>query len=320
MGVRYFGDANDFCEEHPEVVIFACSILSLGSVLAALPVQRLRRSTLFVDVLSVKEFPKRLMLAGLPPEVRARLPARPVHAQDQRLTGERLEHTLTCLPGLVLCWSCTRARVDPPHVGDRAATPMCQAVWPGGGHLQHMRGLCVHCSLAAAIPRAPHVCMQHGTGGGHLNEGRGPGGDCKYAVSGAHALTARSHGFPLMARWTSCARTPCLGRTAARPAGRASTSCTSACASARSPSGASARTISSRWIMRAASSKTPLRITVSCVTKLVRRVLEGSHHSPRQMHAQHGLTCGQYLQRADSPAVLAVRRSSSRRRAAPWLK
>lgn len=70
MGVAYFADANDFCEEHPEVVIFASSILSMESVLAALPVQRLKRNTLFVDVLSVKEFPKRLMLSILPPEVR----------------------------------------------------------------------------------------------------------------------------------------------------------------------------------------------------------------------------------------------------------
>lgn len=35
-------------------------------VLAALPVQRLKRSTLFVDVLSVKEFPKQAMLRMLP--------------------------------------------------------------------------------------------------------------------------------------------------------------------------------------------------------------------------------------------------------------
>lgn len=38
-------------------------------VLSSLPVQRLKRSTLFVDVLSVKEFPKRLLLRALPPEV-----------------------------------------------------------------------------------------------------------------------------------------------------------------------------------------------------------------------------------------------------------
>ncbi|KAL4431139.1 hypothetical protein ABPG75_006395 [Micractinium tetrahymenae] len=69
MGVKYFTDADDFCEEHPEVVILASSILSLESVLARLPVQRLKRSTLFVDVLSVKEFPKRLLLRELPPEV-----------------------------------------------------------------------------------------------------------------------------------------------------------------------------------------------------------------------------------------------------------
>ncbi|KAL4423565.1 hypothetical protein ABPG77_004605 [Micractinium sp. CCAP 211/92] len=69
MGVKYFTDADDFCEEHPEVVILATSILSLESVLSKLPVQRLKRSTLFVDVLSVKEFPKRLLLRELPPEV-----------------------------------------------------------------------------------------------------------------------------------------------------------------------------------------------------------------------------------------------------------
>ncbi|CAK0753242.1 hypothetical protein CVIRNUC_002206 [Coccomyxa viridis] len=69
LGVSFFTDANDFCEEHPDVVILASSILSLDAVLSSLPVQRLRRSTLFVDVLSVKEFPKRLMLSSLPPEV-----------------------------------------------------------------------------------------------------------------------------------------------------------------------------------------------------------------------------------------------------------
>ena len=51
------------------MVILASSILSLEMVVAQLPVTRLRRSTLFVDVCSVKEFPKRLMLSLLPPEV-----------------------------------------------------------------------------------------------------------------------------------------------------------------------------------------------------------------------------------------------------------
>ena len=72
LGVAYYRDANDFCEEHPDVVVLATSILSTEAVLAGLPVQRLRRNTLFVDVLSVKLFPKRLMLALLPPEARPR--------------------------------------------------------------------------------------------------------------------------------------------------------------------------------------------------------------------------------------------------------
>ena len=70
LGAAFYRDANDFCEEHPDVVVLATSILSTEGVLAGLPVQRLRRNTLFVDVLSVKLFPKRLMLALLPPEVR----------------------------------------------------------------------------------------------------------------------------------------------------------------------------------------------------------------------------------------------------------
>lgn len=69
LGVGFFQDADDFCEEHPDVVILASSILSTEAVLQSLPVQRLRRNTLFVDVLSVKVFPKQLMLATLPAEV-----------------------------------------------------------------------------------------------------------------------------------------------------------------------------------------------------------------------------------------------------------
>jgi arogenate dehydrogenase (NADP+) len=68
LGVAYFRDADDFCEEHPEVVLLCTSILSTESVLHSLPMQRLKRNTLFVDVLSVKEFPKNLFLQVLPPE------------------------------------------------------------------------------------------------------------------------------------------------------------------------------------------------------------------------------------------------------------
>lgn len=68
LGVAYFRDADDFCEEHPEVVLLCTSILSTEAVLQSLPTQRLKRHTLFVDVLSVKEFPKNLFLQVLPPE------------------------------------------------------------------------------------------------------------------------------------------------------------------------------------------------------------------------------------------------------------
>lgn len=68
MNVAFFRDADDFCEEHPEVIIMCTSILSTESVLRSLPVQRLRRNTLFADVLSVKEFPKNLFLQVLPAE------------------------------------------------------------------------------------------------------------------------------------------------------------------------------------------------------------------------------------------------------------
>ncbi|KAK9864375.1 hypothetical protein WJX84_003599 [Apatococcus fuscideae] len=69
IGVSFFRDADDFCEEHPDVVILACAILALEKVVGTLPLQRLRRSTLMVDVLSVKQFPKQLLLSLLPPEM-----------------------------------------------------------------------------------------------------------------------------------------------------------------------------------------------------------------------------------------------------------
>uniref|UniRef100_A0A453SMB4 Prephenate/arogenate dehydrogenase domain-containing protein n=3 Tax=Triticinae TaxID=1648030 RepID=A0A453SMB4_AEGTS len=66
LGAAYFQDPHDLCECHPDVVLLATSILSAEAVLRSLPLHRLRRSTLFVDVLSVKEFPKNLLLTSLP--------------------------------------------------------------------------------------------------------------------------------------------------------------------------------------------------------------------------------------------------------------
>ncbi|KAJ6932398.1 hypothetical protein NC651_007977 [Populus alba x Populus x berolinensis] len=59
---------HDLCESHPEVVILCTSILSTEKVLLSFPFQRLKRSTLIVDVLSVKEFAKNILLRYLPLE------------------------------------------------------------------------------------------------------------------------------------------------------------------------------------------------------------------------------------------------------------
>lgn len=66
IGVSFFPNADDLCEEHPEVILLCTSIISTEQVLLSLPLQRLKRRTLVVDVLSVKEFPKRLLLEVLP--------------------------------------------------------------------------------------------------------------------------------------------------------------------------------------------------------------------------------------------------------------
>nr|AYE54619.1 arogenate dehydrogenase beta [Macarthuria australis] len=68
LGVSFFSDPHDLCESHPDVILLCTSILSTEPVLKSLPLQRLKRSTLFVDVLSVKEFPRSLFLQILPPD------------------------------------------------------------------------------------------------------------------------------------------------------------------------------------------------------------------------------------------------------------
>lgn len=68
LRVRFYRDADDFCEEHPDVVVVCTSILSTDATLRNFPLQRLKRSTLFCDVLSVKQFPKQLFQQLLPPD------------------------------------------------------------------------------------------------------------------------------------------------------------------------------------------------------------------------------------------------------------
>ena len=66
LGASFYPDIDDFCEEHPDIVIISTSILSTEKVIREFPFQRLRRNTLFCDVLSVKQFPKQLFLKLLP--------------------------------------------------------------------------------------------------------------------------------------------------------------------------------------------------------------------------------------------------------------
>ncbi|VFQ82840.1 unnamed protein product [Cuscuta campestris] len=66
IGAAFYADPRNLCEQHPDVILLCTSIISAQRVLRSLPVQRLRPSTLFVDVLSVKEFPKNIFLQVLP--------------------------------------------------------------------------------------------------------------------------------------------------------------------------------------------------------------------------------------------------------------
>eukprot|EP00775_Hariotina_reticulata_P002745 gene2745-3039_t len=68
LGVDFFHSADDFCAASPDVVLLASSILSTHRVLAGLPLHMFGRPPLFVDVLSVKAYPKALLQALLPPE------------------------------------------------------------------------------------------------------------------------------------------------------------------------------------------------------------------------------------------------------------
>ncbi|XP_015573760.3 arogenate dehydrogenase 2, chloroplastic-like [Ricinus communis] len=68
LNTRFYNNPHDLCENHPDVLILCTSILSTEKVLKSFPFQRLKRNTLFVDVLSVKEFAKNVLLKYLPVE------------------------------------------------------------------------------------------------------------------------------------------------------------------------------------------------------------------------------------------------------------
>ncbi|KAK8598108.1 hypothetical protein V6N13_095499 [Hibiscus sabdariffa] len=66
LGVSFFRDTLSFLEADNDVILLSTSILSLSEVLRSMPLHCLKRRTLFVDVLSVKEYPRNLLLQVLP--------------------------------------------------------------------------------------------------------------------------------------------------------------------------------------------------------------------------------------------------------------
>ncbi|KAJ9175949.1 hypothetical protein P3X46_014448 [Hevea brasiliensis] len=68
LGISYFRNAITFLEADNDVILICTSILSLPEVLKSMPLHGLKRQTLFADVLSVKEYPRDLLLKVLPEE------------------------------------------------------------------------------------------------------------------------------------------------------------------------------------------------------------------------------------------------------------
>ncbi|XP_062155043.1 arogenate dehydrogenase 1, chloroplastic-like [Alnus glutinosa] len=68
LGISFFRDVGAFLEAENDVILICTSIVSLSEVLQSLPLHRLERPTLFVDVLSVKEHPRNVLLQVLPEE------------------------------------------------------------------------------------------------------------------------------------------------------------------------------------------------------------------------------------------------------------
>jgi arogenate dehydrogenase (NADP+) len=61
-GIRFFATADELCEAGPDVLLVCSSILSTEAVVRAIPFRKLRPGTLVADVLSVKQFPRNLLL------------------------------------------------------------------------------------------------------------------------------------------------------------------------------------------------------------------------------------------------------------------
>jgi arogenate dehydrogenase (NADP+) len=61
-GIPFFRSVDALCKERPDVLLICSSILSTESVVRAIPFHKLRPDTIVADVLSVKQFPRNLLL------------------------------------------------------------------------------------------------------------------------------------------------------------------------------------------------------------------------------------------------------------------
>ena len=61
-GIRFFTSVDALCEEQPDVLLICSSILSTEAVVRAIPFHKLCPDTIVADVLSVKQFPRNLLL------------------------------------------------------------------------------------------------------------------------------------------------------------------------------------------------------------------------------------------------------------------
>ncbi|OIW04120.1 hypothetical protein TanjilG_00680 [Lupinus angustifolius] len=69
LGIQFFSDVTALLQADNDVILICTSILSFSQVMESMPLARLNRSTtLFVDVLSVKEHPRHLLLSVLAEE------------------------------------------------------------------------------------------------------------------------------------------------------------------------------------------------------------------------------------------------------------
>ncbi|XP_027336867.1 arogenate dehydrogenase 1, chloroplastic-like [Abrus precatorius] len=68
MGIHFFRDVSTFLASDMDVILLCTSIMSLSEVVRSMPLTCLKQPTLFVDVLSVKEHPRNLLLLMLPEE------------------------------------------------------------------------------------------------------------------------------------------------------------------------------------------------------------------------------------------------------------